>query len=222
MSNPPSPAPIICFRCNQPGHIKADCTHLVCRECGAIDSHPTYRCPTRQYCQNCSQTGHNRNDCPFTHNDDPSKPCTMCGDHGHVAATCHQIWRYYRPVHPTKVQPVHGIERYCYNCAGAGHLGDDCTKPRPWHVQGGRVGVVVSAFGEGNVPEWAKLPNTPPKPAKMGKSVKRKAKVVGKEEQEEEDDDVDGLVSDCVGMSVNRPVEKDLQNGQNIHFNGKP
>lgn len=113
----------------------------------------------------------------------------MCGDHGHVAATCHQIWRYYRPVHPTKAQPVHGIERYCYNCAGAGHLGDDCTKPRPWHVQGGRIGVVVSAFGEGNVPEWAKLPNPPPKPAKMGKSAKRKGKVMEKEEQEEEDDD---------------------------------
>jgi hypothetical protein len=49
------------------------------------------------------------------------------------------------------------IERWCYNCAERGHLGDDCDRPRPFHVQGGRIGVVISAFGEGNVPEWAKL-----------------------------------------------------------------
>lgn len=48
------------------------------------------------------------------------------------------------------------IERWCYNCAGEGHLGDDCREGRPFYVEGGRVGTVVSAFGEGNVPEWAK------------------------------------------------------------------
>ena len=185
MSDAPSPFTRVCFRCNQPGHVSANCTHLVCRECGALDSHPTHRCPTRQFCQNCSQTGHNRDHCPFTHNEDPSKPCTMCGDYGHVAATCHQIWRYYRPVDPTKLQPVHDIERYCYNCAAMGHLGDDCIRPRPWNVQGGRVGIVVSAFGEGNVPEWAKLHDPPPQ-QKGGNPPKRKAEQV--EEEEEEDD----------------------------------
>jgi len=87
-------------------------------------------------------------------------------------------------VNPTKLLPVHDIERYCYNCAAMGHLGDDCTRPRPWYVQGGRTGVVGSAFGEGNVPEWAKLPNPPNQ--RRGKNAKRKEKLV--EEEEEEDD----------------------------------
>jgi hypothetical protein len=87
-------------------------------------------------------------------------------------------------VDPTKLQPVHDIERYCYNCAAKGHLGDDCPRPRPWSVQGGRVGVVVSAFGEGNVPEWAKL-RDPPK-RNDGNPPKRKAEQV--EEEEDEDD----------------------------------
>jgi len=91
-------------------------------------------------------------------------------------------------MHPGELQPVDDIERYCYNCAGAGHLGDDCTKPRPWYVQGGKIGVVVSAFGEGNVPDWAKLGNSPPKRSKSGKSAKRKANVVEEEEPEEDDD----------------------------------
>jgi len=88
-------------------------------------------------------------------------------------------------VDPTKLQPVHDIERYCYNCAAMGHLGDDCIRPRPWNVQGGRVGAVVSAFGEGNVPEWAKLRDPPPN-QKGGNSLKRKAEQV--DEEEDEDD----------------------------------
>ena len=87
---------------------------------------------------------------------------------------------------PTKIQLVHDIGRYCYNCAGAGHFGDDCGNPRPWYVQGGRIGVVVSAFGEGNVPEWAKVKD-PPKQGKDGNRSKRKV-----EEVEEVDEDDDG------------------------------
>ena len=51
--------------------------------------------------------GHTRSQCPIIHTEDPSKPCTMCGDFGHVAATCHQIWRYYMP-----------IERLKWKCVG--------------------------------------------------------------------------------------------------------
>ena len=80
----------------------------------------------------------------------------MCGDYGHFEATCHQIWRYYRPVEPSKMEMNEMIRRYCYNCAEEGHLGDNCIRPRPYYVQGGQPGVLVSAFGEGNVPEWAK------------------------------------------------------------------
>jgi hypothetical protein len=80
----------------------------------------------------------------------------MCGDFGHVAAACHQIWRYYTPVAPDKMEMCSDIKRYCYNCALPGHLGDDCPRPRPFYIQGGKKGIVVSAFGEGNVPEWAK------------------------------------------------------------------
>ena len=113
------------------------------------------------------------------HNEDPSKPCGMCGDYGHVAATCHQIWRYYRPVQPDEMEMCGDIERYCYNCAVVGHLGDDCPRPRPFYIQAGRTGVVVSAFGEGNVPEWAK------------KAKQNNARRINKAQTilEEEDDD---------------------------------
>jgi len=156
----PSSAPIICFRCNQPGHIKLECPHQICSYCGALDAHSSFRCPTRVFCQNCAQSGHPAAECPFKKGGDLSRPCTMCGGSGHVATTCHQIWRYYMPVPPSEMKEVSEIERYCYNCAEKGHLGDECPRPRPFHVQGGRIGEVLSAFGEGNVPEWARKKNT--------------------------------------------------------------
>jgi len=73
------------------------------------------------------------------------------------------------------------LQRWCYNCGVKGHLGDDCRKPRPFHVQGGRVGFVVSAFGEANVPQWAKL-STIRQPEQW---KKRKMKV----EEDEDDED---------------------------------
>ena len=136
--------------------MKHDCPHQICRICNALDSHPSYKCPTRQTCLNCSQTGHRTSECPFQRNLDPSRPCSMCGDYGHFDANCHQIWRYYRPVDPSKMKMKSLIRRYCYNCAEEGHLGDDCGYVRPYYILGGRPGVLVSAFGEGNVPEWAK------------------------------------------------------------------
>ena len=83
-------------------------------------------------------------------------PVLCVGTSGHVAAACHQIWRYYSPVELAKMEICRDIERYCYNCSVAGHLGDDCPRPRPFYVQGGNRGIVVSAFGEANVPDWAK------------------------------------------------------------------
>jgi protein AIR1/2 len=72
------------------------------------------------------------------------------------------------------MKKISNIERYCYNCARKGHFGDDCPRPRPYYIQGGRIALVVSAFGEGNVPEWAKL-----KPEQIGK---RKASPIDDEE----------------------------------------
>lgn len=154
---PPAVSRVKCFNCNQFGHVRYDCPHQVCRYCTAIDDHPSHRCPERLHCSYCSQTGHVQTSCPFTFNrDDPSEPCGMCGDYGHLAATCHQIWRYYRPVTADQIEMKVDFERYCYNCAARGHLGDDCPRPRPYHIQGGKICAVVSAFGEGNVPEWAR------------------------------------------------------------------
>jgi hypothetical protein len=108
----------------------------------------------------------------------------MCGGYGHVSVTCHQIWRFYRPVDAPRFNKVANIERYCYNCASKGHLGDDCLRPRPLYVQGGRVGMVVSAFGEGNVPAWVDPPSSQ---QKSKSSSKRKSRDL--EEGEEEEDD---------------------------------
>ena len=101
----------------------------------------------------------------------------MCGGWGHVSAVCHQIWRYYQPAHPDTAKQESELQRWCYNCGVQGHLGDDCRKPRPLHVQGGRVGPIVSAFGEANVPEWAVR--------QRQQSKKRKMKV----DEDEDDED---------------------------------
>lgn len=102
--------------------------------------------------------------------------------------TCHQIWRYYKPVDPARMEMVSEIERWCYNCAERGHLGDNCNKPRPFHVQGGRIGGVVSAFGEGNVPEWAKVSKSelPPRKAERTKRSVKSGKT--KEDNVDQDD----------------------------------
>jgi len=107
--------------------------------------------------------------------------------------TCHQIWRYYKPVDPAKMVMLSDIERWCYNCAEKGHLGDDCKKPRPLYVQGGRIGVVISAFGEGNVPEWAKLSEAqlPRKRERSKSPSKKKPKKKRKEEKRRNDDSDD-------------------------------
>ena len=139
------------------------------------------QCPFRHTCTNCGQQGHQTHQCPIKHSDDPSKPCSMCGGWGHVSAVCHQIWRYYRPADPDSAKQESELQRWCYNCGVRGHLGDDCRKPRPLHVQGGRVGGMVSAFGEANVPEWAKLSTT----RQPQQSKKREMKV--EEDQDDED-----------------------------------
>lgn len=145
----------------------------------------------------------------------------MCGDPGHIAATCHQIWRYYKPVDPSKFQMTPTIERYCYNCASAGHLGDDCTRPRPLYVRGGRIGYIVSAFGEGNVPEWVECSNPTLLNPKPTRKEKRKAKQL---EEKEKKDDNDGWFGDqqreaprparkIGGIKLNKPVgRKDSAN----------
>jgi Zinc knuckle len=81
------------------------------------------------------------------------------------------------------------IERYCYNCASAGHLGDDCTRPRPLYVRSGKIGFVVSAFGEGNVPEWVEHSNLSLPNPKIPRRAKRKAKQLEEENKRKDDDD---------------------------------
>jgi len=136
----------------------------------------------------------------------------MCGTYGHVATTCHQIWRYYMPVSPDERMEISEIGRFCYNCAAKGHLGDDCPRPRPFQVQGGRIGEVVSAFGEGNVPEWARKRNT--------------KKMEYREEQEDEDNWFEqrqrepqrlerriGGIKGRQGEGVNPPVSSSIRQG---------
>lgn len=81
------------------------------------------------------------------------------------------------------------IRRFCYNCAEEGHLGDDCTRVRPYYIQGGRPGVLVSAFGEGNVPEWAK---TIPDVKKRREPVIPKRKIHERDEYRSQEDEDDG------------------------------
>ncbi|ANB14092.1 Air1p [Sugiyamaella lignohabitans] len=55
--------------------------------------------------------------------------CSRCSSKSHTEETCPSIWRSYKVIRSGDSQYPASIS--CYNCAGAGHYGDDCPLPRP-------------------------------------------------------------------------------------------
>jgi RNA recognition motif-containing protein len=90
-------AGLLCFRCNQPGHIARDCAHSrrVCFECGSED-HLSADCPKKsggdlkaalkkrgQVCFKCGDPNHLANHCTSK-----NRACFLCGIEGHTASEC--------------------------------------------------------------------------------------------------------------------------------------
>ncbi|ORY34092.1 hypothetical protein BCR39DRAFT_518431 [Naematelia encephala] len=137
----------ICKRCKKPGHHARNCTHVMCHLCGAIDEHERKDCPMGLVCFNCGQRGHKNTDCTQSRAGSSRHGCTLCGDSGHLTGNCPTVWRtyiYHSTSHLESHRATrltytnwhreaaggHPSERWCYNCAHEGHLGDDCPRRR--------------------------------------------------------------------------------------------
>ncbi|CAO3583760.1 unnamed protein product [Absidia cylindrospora] len=105
-----------CFSCLAPGHIQRDCS--LCNECGG-EKHPNIRCPGAFYCRRCKERGHLAMDCT---NNKCYDSCRHCGEDYHSSQCCPTLVHVYRNQVPPKVT----VARYCYNCGGKGHYGDEC------------------------------------------------------------------------------------------------
>ncbi|OLL26587.1 Protein air1, partial [Neolecta irregularis DAH-3] len=103
-----------------------------CSTCGAVDSHPTTRCPTVIKCRNCGKLGHLQN------------VRRKCNSTNHNADACPLIWRVYIPV--DKPPRDFKLPIFCYNCASSTHYGDNCPFPSRHRRDG------VSAFNLANAP----------------------------------------------------------------------
>ncbi|ORZ13203.1 hypothetical protein BCR42DRAFT_493273 [Absidia repens] len=105
-----------CFSCLAPGHIQRDCS--LCNECGG-EKHPNIRCPGAFYCHRCKERGHLAMDC---RNNRCYDSCRHCGEDYHASQCCPTLVHVYRD----QVSPKLKVTRYCYNCGGKGHYGDEC------------------------------------------------------------------------------------------------
>ncbi|ORX36747.1 hypothetical protein BD324DRAFT_627024 [Kockovaella imperatae] len=138
----------ICTNCKKPGHKRQNCPHTLCPVCGAVDSHERRDCPVSLVCFGCGQRGHRQANCPdpMTRNS-KKRGCDRCGARDHPENSCPSLWRvysYFSVQARTTLQAVKSessgwqreavggdeLDEWCYNCAGKGHLGDDCPESR--------------------------------------------------------------------------------------------
>jgi cellular nucleic acid-binding protein len=133
-----------CFRCNQVGHIEANCPNPAipkpCPLCGKTDhdmrdctlSKVCFRCgvpghinrecqqpqapPKRIVCGNCFQSGHHRVSCRRGPTLATDVKCMVCNRMGHFM--CREMKWFFG---------LDGLS--CFNCGRNGHHGYDCDRP---------------------------------------------------------------------------------------------
>lgn len=85
-----------CEICGEKGHVKRECSHLLCASCGATDEHTTRDCPVGVSCFRCGQRGHRRNECTADlRRTYRSRDCRRCGSLNHNENACPTYWRIY-------------------------------------------------------------------------------------------------------------------------------
>jgi len=126
-----------CNNCNQLGHLARQCPDppkpVRCRMCGNR-GHMETRCPEK-CCLGCGQPGVMFLESCFHCRNLTRVECQECGGGGHLRNGCPDLWRrYHATTEPGDVvKPLVDSHRrkgqmWCCNCAGKGHLIDECRR----------------------------------------------------------------------------------------------
>lgn len=128
--------PVKCLVCAREGHLADACDRLTCADCGQRNDHFIQHCPQRKRCQRCREIGHQSSSCPHKVAAPRSEiTCDWCQRIGHVEEECELLWRTSgRPWESEFAIRTSGLG--CYECGGAGHLGNDCPTRRPGKPMG--------------------------------------------------------------------------------------
>ncbi|XP_041975800.1 uncharacterized protein LOC121730726 [Aricia agestis] len=128
----------MCNVCNRVGHRDDTCRLKtpICHMCGVI-GHYEPRCP-KKICVNCGSPNHVyttmcRNCCNWH-----AIRCAECGQHGHPASHCPDVWRRYHNTISSNVpleenrQTKRQNQMFCSGCTRRGHLVHTCRLSIPF------------------------------------------------------------------------------------------
>ncbi|XP_048489292.1 uncharacterized protein LOC105390218 [Plutella xylostella] len=134
----PSKRKITCNYCNRVGHRDDTCRQkpAVCHMCGGA-GHYEPRCPNK-ICVNCGTPNYMYStSCGACHGW-AARACAECGQAGHAAAACPDLWRRYHHTidNNTPLVQLRGAKKhsqqYCSGCARRGHLVHCCRLSLPF------------------------------------------------------------------------------------------
>uniref|UniRef100_A0A8C4TFR4 CCHC-type domain-containing protein n=1 Tax=Erpetoichthys calabaricus TaxID=27687 RepID=A0A8C4TFR4_ERPCA len=76
--------PKMCRKCEQEGHVAADCKQEKCKNCGEL-GHLTRNCREKIMCHLCGEKTHSFRSCPLSY-----EKCKNCGELGHLTRNCRE------------------------------------------------------------------------------------------------------------------------------------
>lgn len=127
-----------CNYCNRSGH-KEDTCHMkpaICHMCGSM-GHFEPRCP-RKICVNCGSPNHIYSTMCRNCSSWNSLKCAECGQSGHPASHCPDMWRRYHntidedaPLEKSTQTKKH-YQLFCSGCTRRGHLIHTCRNTIPF------------------------------------------------------------------------------------------
>ena len=171
--------PVKCLVCAKEGHTILTCPAHVCESCHMVKDHFTRNCPKTRKCPKCRNTGHDRQNCPYKlPNLDVSElHCELCQRSGHAEADCELVWRTSGRPWESDLR-FKAVTLFCYECGGAGHLGNACPTRNP------RKPLGSSTWGQAN-----RQPNS----SKSGIAIKGRAQQRDLRDQDSDEDGGDFL-----------------------------